>query len=961
MSRLFYRTIANERPQGKPNVYFSCHPDDFDKYFEEYSSKILRIQDCAIWYESEPEGAYDAENLELSLSQMQLFIMPVTTKLLTEPNRAMDVEFPFAIQKHIPILPLMMEQGMDDVYTRRFGDLQYLDPFNTDETKNSFDSILTSYIQTTLVSDEMARKIRAAFDAYIFLSYRKKDRKMAQELMRLIHKNPICRDIAIWYDEFLTPGEDFNQTIEEMLTKSNLFALTVTPNLVNEVNYVMTTEYPAALAQNKPVFPVEMAETDRKALNASYEALPPCVQGEDGETFRGALLEKLKELAITANDDDPEHNYLIGLAYLDGIDVEVNSERALSLITGAADAGVMEAIHQLVTMYETGKGVARDYHKGIEWRKKYIAKLKAAYKENGSEENAKKLTDEIWSLGDAQYALGLIDEAGESYKEMCGLAEALSKSGNNSFERTYSVGLYYLGGIADAKGNQQTAEEYYEKALAISRKLSEETGKLLPRRDMSNCCRALSEIAKVRGDLDTAQKYLEESLEINKALMAETGTAASRRSIYVNYIRFGDLAKEREDLTGAQEYYEKAFEIIKLLAEETDSPEYRRYLSASYERLGRNARKKGELRAAREHFNNCLALNEALVKETGTIQSRRDLSVTYGELGELSKNEGDLAGAQEFQEKSLEIRAALAKETETVEARQDLAATINNLGSIAEQKGDLETAKQRYSEAYRIVDALAEENENPVVRQMLETCYGHLGDVEYLRGNLDSARELYEKSAEISKRIADEEGTIDSKYNLSVSYDHLGEIAESKGDLDRAQDYYKKSYDLSKAIAEERGTFEFLRGLTISCNHLGAIAKEKGDLAVAQDYYEKALEIRKKVAGRTGTVEARRDLSVSHNRLGEIANLRGDTAGAKEHYERCLDIRKHLAQQTNSVQYVWDLAVVYYNYGIFCYNAGDKARAKELFEELTETGLEYDYSRLEELRNDAKQILEEHF
>ena len=51
--------------------------------------------------------------------------------------------------------------------------------------------------------------------------------------MRLIHKNEFCRDIAIWYDEFLTPGENFNDAIKEALQKSGLFVLTVTPNLVN--------------------------------------------------------------------------------------------------------------------------------------------------------------------------------------------------------------------------------------------------------------------------------------------------------------------------------------------------------------------------------------------------------------------------------------------------------------------------------------------------------------------------------------------------------------------------------------------------------------------------------------------------------------------------------------------------------------------------------------------------------
>ena len=145
MSKLSYRTIADERPQGKPNVYFSCHPEDFGRYFEEYATKILKIQSCAIWYEAEPEADYDKDDLELNLSQMQLFVMPVTTKLLTESCRAMDVELPLAKEKHIPVLPLMMEQGLDQVFSRHFGDLQYLDPNNKDETKRKFDEVLETY------------------------------------------------------------------------------------------------------------------------------------------------------------------------------------------------------------------------------------------------------------------------------------------------------------------------------------------------------------------------------------------------------------------------------------------------------------------------------------------------------------------------------------------------------------------------------------------------------------------------------------------------------------------------------------------------------------------------------------------------------------------------------------------------------------------------------------------------
>ena len=41
------------------------------------------------------------EDYELRLREMQLFVVPVTTKLLTKANRAMDVDIPFAFEHHI--------------------------------------------------------------------------------------------------------------------------------------------------------------------------------------------------------------------------------------------------------------------------------------------------------------------------------------------------------------------------------------------------------------------------------------------------------------------------------------------------------------------------------------------------------------------------------------------------------------------------------------------------------------------------------------------------------------------------------------------------------------------------------------------------------------------------------------------------------------------------------------------
>ena len=75
----------------------------------------------------------------------------------------------------------------------------------------------------------------------------------------------------------------------------------------------------------------------------------------------------LKQLVKEKSEDSPEHNFLIGLAYLSGIDMERDPDMALTLITDAADAGLLEAMDKLGVMYLKGQGVAVDYKEALKW------------------------------------------------------------------------------------------------------------------------------------------------------------------------------------------------------------------------------------------------------------------------------------------------------------------------------------------------------------------------------------------------------------------------------------------------------------------------------------------------------------------------------------------------------------------------------------------------------------------
>ncbi len=373
------KTKGNAEPRGKSRVFYTAHPADAAQYLDRICDDIFKSQDCAIYYLAEHSEESYAAVTETDLEHMNLFVIPVTLKLLSEKNRALDVDLKYALAHHIPVLPLVMENDLDKLFTARFGELQYLTPDSTDTTAISYEEKLGKYLNNVLVNDDLRNRIQAAFDSYVFLSYRKKDRAFANNLMRRIHKTPRCRDVAIWYDEFLTPGENYNHSIEDALLKSRLFVLLVTPNLLEDPNYVMKTEYPEAKNRGKRILPVEMADTDKQNLRDKYPDIPECVSGYDSEALENRLNASFSDMPARENTDKRMHDYLIGMAYLEGIDVETNRELGLEMITHAAEAGLLDAMDTLANIYHDGIGVNIDWEKSLEWLKKGTYKATEAF------------------------------------------------------------------------------------------------------------------------------------------------------------------------------------------------------------------------------------------------------------------------------------------------------------------------------------------------------------------------------------------------------------------------------------------------------------------------------------------------------------------------------------------------------------------------------------------------------
>ena len=734
--KLQYKTRGMSDPKGKPKVYFSSHPEDFDEALPLITEDLLNHANCAVFYDEEIGSAGPAdEEVEDILKEMQLVVFAVSSKFIHEKNRAKDTELPLALKNHIPVLPIMLENGLGYEFSNNCAKIQVVPKYGNDPTAIPYDEVLQTFLDSVLVGDKLAEQVRDAFDAYVFLSYRKKDRKHAQRLMRLIHENKQFRDIAIWYDEFLVPGESFNEAIKDAFNKSSLFAMAVTPHLEEEGNYVMRVEYPMARNRKSKnddfeIVPVEMYESedgkegedwriDQSHLKGQkdfeYQEISDLQDEHRLQEMNKSFLDALERIAKKENDGSSRHRFFIGLAYLNGIDVEINQEQALELLQGAAEdpSPCMEATAKLADMYLNGEGVERDSAKAIFWQRKLASQYKAAYDENHD-------PDEHKGYGTAYFkALGKLSDM---YRNFGGVQAAID-----------------------------TAKE----ALAFCEELEQEVGIREQRRDKALMLNRLGSLCRERGDLDLALDCYQKAVKIYEKLTAEIGTQRARRDLSISYERIGDIYRKQGDLSVADSYYQKAKDIRVQLMKEAESAGSRRDYSAVLTKLG-NVRKSWKQYAeAAQYYGEALAIDRVLMDEVKSPQAVDDYGVSLVKMGDIHKAEGRMDEAADCYEQAYRLFGKNAEKTGSLIFFDHMAAACEKLASAKKKRGQKREAEVLYKAAVERREMLYAAGKTEASAHALAvSCYNaaaFLEDKEMMRRAYEIWKRLSEKRPEYGK------------------------------------------------------------------------------------------------------------------------------------------------------------------------------------------------------------------
>lgn len=791
MATFLYKTKDGGDPKGKPRVYFTCHPEDFTRYFEKICEDIFKTHDCAVYYTQDMTEAIEEENLAVDLGQMNLFVVPVTVTLLTQSSRAMDVDLAYAMQMHIPILPFLMDRGIDELYSRSevFGQRQYLVPDSTDPTEIRYEDKLKKHLESVLISDEMAKRVRSAFDAYIFLSYRKKDRRYANELMKLIHKNPGCWDIAIWYDEFLTPGERFTDNIRNAMGKSKLFTLLVTPNLLEEPdgkpNFVMGVEYPEAKKAKKTVLPAEMEPTDHNALAEKYRDLPSCLDPRVEPAFFERLLQATQRIAVPEKDGKPEHNYLIGLAYLDGIDVEVDRLRGFELLSSAAQAGLPEAMKRLMEMYRHGEIVPKSVGKAIEWGEKLLACYTQLYGEDHPE-----AIQTLIALGDMEFSttgytpdkdkpvygkvLGYYDKAWTLHTGKHGEVNEIASDILRKIGRVY--------GRLDKKRTVEVKEKIYKVEKALFGQ--QHTYTITALANWAIACMESKNYDQARELLHQALPMAQTQFGKNHAL-----TLSVARCLAEAYMEVGHLQHALDILT--REYKEEEYT-------EKGDPEAVTHILNTIAYIFKKAERHQEERIYRE---------KAYWHQQRIPGGKKWDFLATDRLIRDFKEHGDHAGLLAFLQKVYEgQRQDLGEEhNDVLDTLEEIAGAYQKQGNYAKA---LETLRKLYSIQYRVF--LKKPAKDMWTQLTLDGTLEEMCKNYALQG--ETAEAAFFKSKANINRYLD---VLDSQPGRLIRFGEIGAVYDRCGDENLALQMAEKTYEEKVRVLGQahRDTLMFLHSL----------------------------------------------------------------------------------------------------------------------------------------------------
>ena len=199
------RAAGNRKSKWKNKVFVTSTPKTFTKRFDRVCEWIADDNTDIYYYDEE---VYDADIYSQLVSQMNAMIVIVSGDFLQADCRSKSLDIKIARKYDIPIIPIYFD-GSIQAFNEQIGNIELI---NTKE--GDFLYKIRKHLNQCLANQTLFERIKQEFSGKIFLSYRKNDVELAKSVLNILYQDERFWDVSVWYDDYLTPGENYDDEIE---------------------------------------------------------------------------------------------------------------------------------------------------------------------------------------------------------------------------------------------------------------------------------------------------------------------------------------------------------------------------------------------------------------------------------------------------------------------------------------------------------------------------------------------------------------------------------------------------------------------------------------------------------------------------------------------------------------------------------------------------------------------------
>lgn len=348
--------------------------------------------------------------------------------------------------------------------------------------------------------------------------------------------------------------------------------------------------------------------------------------------------------------------------------------------------------------------------------------------------------------------------------------------------------LYSIGAVYDRLDQKQTAIDYYEKALALSRQLR--------RPDME--ASALAQAAYLYSALGRKHKALEYdqlALRLFRLVHDRLNEAATLNNMGLIY---DDVGEKRSALNS----YNQSLRLM--INEFGEREALRSQFGLLYNNIGKIYLDLGDYEKAFDFFD------KSLDKAKGNSYAE---SLLFNNIGQGYLGLGDEETALSYFE-----RARSAGEKIPNERREEII-SLSNIGHVQNRRHDFDSAIATFSKAEKLAKAADDEAQLAVATHAL-------GDVYSQTNNNSEALKKFKAALPMTETVGDVEGQ-------AVILNSMGDLY-LEGDLQTASQQFRKAYQLAQSKGIESARDYALYGLA-------KVARKQGQFLIARKTIESVI------------------------------------------------------------------------------------------------------------------------